>query len=178
MVYPGTGIKSGMLRPILDGVAPLDSHCWLSLVGFPSAGAKVYKQEDLNSRTSIYPRMSQPELVRLLDRHHIAVVLDPKSRYGSAKASIRLVESMARGLAVLSWDVGETARIVQDSRAGITVPFGNTQALRDAVSTLVSDEPLRRRCAEAALGYSRTHATWSDNAKTLIRVFELRSKHS
>lgn len=61
-----------------------------------------------------------------------------------------LTEAMASGLAVAGFDYAAAAQFVQHGRSGLTVPYGNADALIDAAVLLATDEFLRLQLQRAA----------------------------
>ena len=63
-------------------------------------------------------------------------------------------------------------RDVFDERAGVAVPHGDDEALKNAVIGLLEDEPRRRRMGEAAREIVRERYDWRDIARRLLSVYE------
>ncbi|MBX5468687.1 MAG: glycosyltransferase family 4 protein [Thermoleophilaceae bacterium] len=61
-----------------------------------------------------------------------------------------LLEAMALGVPVVGTDVGDMGRVLRETGAGLVVPPADEAALAAACRAVLSDEPLRRRLAEAA----------------------------
>ena len=62
-----------------------------------------------------------------------------------------LLEAMGKGLAPVAFDCRTgPADIIDDRRNGLLVPDGDVDALAAAMSEMMADEDLRRRCAAAA----------------------------
>lgn len=62
---------------------------------------------------------------------------------------VAVIEAMACGLPVVVSDAGGLPEVVQAGVSGLVVPVGDVAALTDALATLVVDEGLRRRLAQA-----------------------------
>jgi glycosyltransferase involved in cell wall biosynthesis len=78
---------------------------------------------------------------------------------------LKIIDYLAAGLAVVSTDQGDIARLVGDAGIVITDPDDDV-AFADAVRTLLNDDA--RRCAMATSGRKRAHAsmTWQHVAAT------------
>jgi glycosyltransferase involved in cell wall biosynthesis len=57
---------------------------------------------------------------------------------------VALIESLASGVPGVSTDVGGVRDVVDSEDLGLLAPFGDADALADAVGALLSDEPMRR----------------------------------
>ncbi len=77
----------------------------------------------------------------------------------SESFGIVLLEAMALGVPVASFDAGGPAEIVEDGRSGVLVPAGDAPSLVEAMDRLVVDSLLRRRLA--VRGLERFHAFFS-----------------
>jgi glycosyltransferase involved in cell wall biosynthesis len=81
-----------------------------------------------------------------------------------------LVEAMACGVAVVGSDSGEIADVIGD--AGVVVPEGSVDALRDVLARLVEDAPERTRLAAA--GRARVLARFTQDVvvERTLRFYE------
>jgi glycosyltransferase involved in cell wall biosynthesis len=69
-----------------------------------------------------------------------------------------LLEAMSKGMAVVSFDCPTgPADIIDDHRNGLIVPPKDIDALADALSEMMGDEELRRRCAGPAMATARDY---------------------
>ena len=85
-----------------------------------------------------------------------------------------LLESMACGTPVVATDVGGTAEVVADDRAGIVVRTRSTEAVAAAVRQLLRQPPDRQAVRDYACGFS-----WSDTTAAQLRLFaEVIAAHS
>lgn len=64
-------------------------------------------------------------------------------------------------------------RDVMDERAGVAVPPGDAEALKQAVIGLLEDEPRRRQMGVAAREIARERYDWHDIARRLLSIYEL-----
>lgn len=88
--------------------------------------------------------VSESEKIRLL--HSAAVVAAP-SRYEGF--GIPLIEAMAAGAPVVTTDVIACNEIIGHERTGLLVPYGNVEALAEALIRLLNDRATGTRLAAA-----------------------------
>jgi len=80
----------------------------------------------------------------------------PKSRYESPN---KLFEAMMCGKPIIVSDGGSMARIVKDEMCGLVVPYGDVQALREAITSLRDDPQLRVQLGRnGRLAYERKYS--------------------
>lgn len=78
-------------------------------------------------------------------------------------------EAMASGLAIVAADQGCAAELVEDSGAGLTVPYNDPQALADAIIALIREGRLRERGA-AGRAYAK-RLTWDATFDRELRFY-------
>lgn len=78
-------------------------------------------------------------------------------------------EAMASGLAIVAADQGCAAELVEDSGAGLTVPYNDSQALADAIVQLISEGRLGERGA-AGRAYAQ-RLTWDATFDRELRFY-------
>lgn len=64
--------------------------------------------------------------------------------------SMVIIEGMARGLPAIATDVGGNATLVLNRQTGLLVPYGNAEALADAIRELLRDVAKIKQYGEAA----------------------------
>lgn len=64
--------------------------------------------------------------------------------------SMVIMEAMARGKPAIATDVGGSSTLVKTDKTGILVPYGNTQALQEAIRKLIDDVDLVKEYGLAA----------------------------
>lgn len=112
-----------MLEPTKQQVKELDLEDCVAFLGFRQDMKNLYKGADL----CVCP--SQQEAL-----------------------SYFLIEAMASGLPVVATDVGGNSDIVNgDAGDGLLVPYGDADAMAEAVRRMMEDKPFRERCCENAL---------------------------
>ena len=114
------------------------------------------------------------ELLGWLDPQEVAAQLDradvlalPSHFEGQPLA---LLEGMARGLALVSTQVGGIPDLIEDGVSGRLVPPGDTPALTAALDEVLNDPDARQRLGQAA--YARAQARY-DIRRTADRLHDL-----
>lgn len=168
-IYPKTGIPISIAVKAISSILPSNPNSHLRLVAFPPS---IIRNLPVNPNRNVYsyPQVSHNALMEMLGSCQISVCLDPDSRYGNAKSSIRLIESLYKGCAILAWNRGETGEIVEKSGSGIAVPYGDFDQLRKAYLKLVTDTSFRQSCQRQGLVYLKSLGDWNENIKPLIEV--------
>ena len=166
-MYPGTGIPKENLLAILKALDPSQTLGRLTLVGFPLGFSTDSLLSISSNRIELHNTLPHSDVLKLLRRSQLSICVDRDTTYGNAKSSIRLLESLASGCAIIAWDCGETGRIVKESGAGIAVPFGDAVRLREAYLKLLSDSSYRNACSDNALKCVRSFDSWETNARKL-----------
>lgn len=85
--------------------------------------------------------------------------------------SNKLFEYMMAGLAVVASGMPEIRAIVNRYEFGITVPPGDTEALAQAIRTLVDNPDLRAGCAANAVQAAKT-VNWEEQEMKLVSLYK------
>ena len=81
---------------------------------------------------------------------------------------LSICEAMFAELAVVACDVGSVTEVVSHGITGLVVPPDDSSALRDAMASLLTNEPLRREMGSAGLAL----ATAEFSADSMARKYE------
>jgi glycosyltransferase involved in cell wall biosynthesis len=87
-----------------------------------------------------------------------------------ARSPLKLIESLALGVPVITGDVGDRAEMLNFGAAGTVVQPGDAQALATAINELLADPVRRMAMAEAAVAQARRY-DWDRLAEQWIRVY-------
>ncbi|MBI1294462.1 glycosyltransferase [bacterium] len=114
------------------------------------------------------PQQALPPFLALAD-----VSVDPvhDDSVAQARSPLKLFESMAMGVAVVTADVGDRAEWLDHGAAGVLVAPGDAAALADAICALLDDPAQRRQLADRAGLRAATHYSWSTLAAQWLRVY-------
>jgi glycosyltransferase involved in cell wall biosynthesis len=94
--------------------------------------------------------MPQPDKTRRMQRAWVLVQPSPKEGWG-----LTVIEAGACGTAVVAADSPGLRDSVRRDQTGLLVPFGETQALADALARVLADRGLRERLAHAGVEWSQ-----------------------
>ncbi|NTV62458.1 MAG: glycosyltransferase, partial [Oscillochloris sp.] len=114
--------------------------------------------------TGQVPYQAVPAYLALADLSVDPVRDDPVAR---ARSPLKLVESMALGVPVITGDVGDRAELLAGGTAGALVPPDDAKALAEAISALLGDPERRRALADAGriqasrFSWDRLATTWA-----------------
>ncbi|MFC5288643.1 glycosyltransferase family 4 protein [Actinokineospora guangxiensis] len=90
---------------------------------------------------------------------------------GGESFGIILTEAMAAGTAVVASDLDAFRRVLDDGKAGVLFPVGDSAALSSALREVLADKG--RRADVAVAGHTRVAAyDWSVVAAQVLRVYE------
>jgi len=81
------------------------------------------------------------------------------------------IEAMLVGTVVVATDGGGIPEFVKHEQTGLLVPMGDAQAMADAIERLLTDEPLRRRLAEAGRTLAREMFDPQKHAREVMGVY-------
>jgi glycosyltransferase involved in cell wall biosynthesis len=127
-----------------------------------SAKVRQMERDGMLSTVGAVPRHQMPAFWNSLS---IAVVPSFHEAFG-----LIAVEAMACGIPVVASAVGGLKEIVQDGQTGLLVPPGDAAALARAIVTLLTNEPLRQRLAQAALRRAKLFSL-ERRAHALLQLF-------
>ncbi|MEI7643898.1 MAG: glycosyltransferase family 4 protein [Chloroflexales bacterium] len=108
-----------------------------------------------------------PAYLALADLSVDPVRDDPVAR---ARSPLKLVESMALGVPVITGDVGDRAELLDGGAAGVLVRPGDAAALAEAMISLLRDAPRRQALAVAGRARARGYA-WDRLAETWATIY-------
>ncbi len=108
--------------------------------------------------------VSEDAKIDLLRKAH--VVVNPSSKEGWG---VTVIEANACGTPVIATDVPGLRDAVVQGRTGLLVPYGDVDALSNAVIKILRDNGLRSRLSEEALLWAKRFS-WDESAKGLLDV--------
>jgi glycosyltransferase involved in cell wall biosynthesis len=144
VIFVGSFFPYQDIRGLLDAYATVQAECpqaRLLLVGEGEQYADMVKYASslgLDSSATFTGFLPHTEIPSLLNAADIAVA--PYARISDGNflgSSMKLVEYMASGLAVIASDNGQIKDVIRDGANGILVPAGDVNALAHAIVQLI-----------------------------------------
>ncbi len=89
-----------------------------------------------------------------------------------AKSSVKTLDLLAAGQAVVATAVGENASVIRHNETGLLVPPGDADALAEAVASLLSDPNRARILGDAARERAWRVQTWATQVATVEGIYE------
>lgn len=89
-----------------------------------------------------------------------------------AKSSVKTLDLLAAGQAVVATAVGENTSAIRHNETGLLAPPDNADALAEAVATLLSDSNRARILGDAARARAWCEQTWATQAATVEAIYE------
>lgn len=163
-----------LARDALARLAAGRSFSWV-LVG-DGEGLKPLRRSiplELAGRTYFLGRLDRPDLAAILSAARLMLVPVRDTPINRAKCAMKIVDSLAAGLPVVTPDVGQNREYVVNGVTGLLTPPGDTAALASAVADLL-DDPVRASGLGAAAatrmrgGYTWDH--WAGEAERAYRI--------
>lgn len=101
------------------------------------------------------------------------VTVDPvyDDAVARARSPLKLMESLALGIPVVTGDVGDRRELLADGQAGFLVKPGSAAALAAGLQHLLREEPLRQAMSEAARNLARQY-DWRTLTKAWVHIYE------
>jgi glycosyltransferase involved in cell wall biosynthesis len=121
----------------------------------------------LSDRVELLGDVSHDEIPAFLQRLDVFALPSTWEGFG-----VSAVEASAMELPVVASDVHGIPDVVVHNRTGILVPPANSDAIADALETLVGDASLRRALGGRGRAFVEANYRWSDNAALMERLYD------
>jgi glycosyltransferase involved in cell wall biosynthesis len=90
-----------------------------------------------------------------------------------AKCSIKILEYMAMGKAIVTTRVGQNLEYLEHGQSGILAEPGDAGAFAQALIQLLADPALAHRLGQSAAQRVRDQFTWSRHVRTIEQAYHL-----
>ncbi len=102
----------------------------------------------------------------------VAIVPFADTLINRAKSSVKTLDLLAAGQAIVATAVGENASVIRHNETGVLVSPGDTDALAIAVTSLIADPNRARTLGDAARERAWREQTWATQAVTVEAIYE------
>ena len=124
---------------------------------------KAVDTAGIGSRTEILGRLEHPELISQLSEASIALLPSRVESFGLA-----VVEAMASGTPVISYDAGSIPETLGRARGGWMVPLGRIDLLAQAVVEALSDLRSTKAFGERGRRFVADTLSWDRTARVIM----------
>lgn len=164
---PEKGLK--YLVDAIEIISGLKSSAEFLLIGDGPLKAKTIEMLNrcgLNKRTVFPGKVPHEKIYDLISR--LSVFVLPSVKEGMPMA---LLEVMASGKPVVCSDIPGISDVVTHGQNGLLIPPRNSEALANAVLTLLDDETLRRRLGQNARRLMAEKYSWNIVISNMEKVY-------
>jgi len=137
---------------------------------------RYIKDKGLEEHVLFLGKLPYAELPNQLLSSHVGVAMFRPQRFSFFASPLKLFEYMAAGLPIVATDIGETSRIIKESKSGLSVSWTPTDFAK-AVGKLLGDKNFWRKCHSNGLRYARKYdwynlfEKWLQNVETHRQAF-------
>jgi glycosyltransferase involved in cell wall biosynthesis len=141
---------------------------WLRSTEYWSALNGWIKEFELDGRVTLLDSVPHTSLAN----YYAAAKVFILPSYYESFAKVAL-EAAASGLPVVATDRGGLREIVQDGVTGFLVPFGDSEAISDRISRILSDERLSKELGARARRRVEENFTWMKVVQRISTVYQM-----
>jgi len=147
-----------------------DFHCVVIGSGDSLEDLRELKEQlQLNGQVELTGYVSDKELQEYLAAADICVDPDPSSPLNDVSTWIKVMEYMAYGKPIVSFDLKETRFSAQD--AALFVPCNDEMAFAKGIATLMDDSDLREKMGRFGRDRVEKELQWSVVSKNLVKAY-------
>lgn len=162
------------VAPLVAGIRARVPGARLLLVGGGTAAEEgrmtraLGPLADAVTRAGVVPFDLLPAYLRAAD---VAVVPFADTLVNRAKCSVKTLDLLAVGQAVVATAVGENEQAIRHNETGLVVPPDDDDALADAVAALLTDPARARALGAAARARAWREQTWAVQTPALLDIY-------
>lgn len=119
-------------------------------------------------RAGFVPIAAVPAYLRAAD---VAIVPFDDTLINRAKCSVKTLDLLAVGQAVVATAIGENQHAIRHNETGLLVPPGDPDALAEAVAALLHDPFRARALGDAAREHAWREQTWAAQVGTVETIY-------
>ncbi|MBN1679024.1 MAG: glycosyltransferase family 4 protein [Anaerolineae bacterium] len=176
VLFAGTPHPHKGMRLIVDSLCdPANTDYHLALAGPADHPEFQYAAQALGRRCHVLGYLPYEDMPALLAAVDVVPTPQQQNRYTEAQIPAKLLEAMAMAKVIIASRVSDLADILGEHTSqprGWVVPPGDTGALSDTFSQVLSSPDEARRRSQRARRYFLDHASVQANAEKLSRIIE------
>src|SRR5215211_1494220 len=167
ILYAGTvGLAQGVDTLVEAArVTGVDVEVWIAGDGAEAPRLRDQLRDERRTNVRFLDAVPHEEVPKLYEQADVAVVLLRDRPIFDGALPTKLLEAMAAGRPVLLSARGESARLVEDARAGVVVPPEDPGALADAIALLDSERGRLAGLGAAGRAYVGRRFEWSNTVE-------------
>jgi glycosyltransferase involved in cell wall biosynthesis len=131
---------------------------------------RLHAKLDLGGNVRFTGRIPDDPMLRYLAAADVCASPDPHNPLNNVSTMTKLMEFMAMGKPIVSFDLKEARHSAGD--AAVYVANNDTTAFGQAILELLADPPRRRRMGEAGLRRVRDEIGWERSAQHLLEAYD------
>ena len=159
-------------RELVEAMAYVDGELHLAGPFIPPALRPELERSPGWQHVRYAGRLARTEIAALLARIKVGVIpLHPIANYVDAYP-VKLFEYLAAGLPIVATDVPRWRAVLEAHDCGVSVPFGATRQLGEAIAGLLDDDERARAMGERARKAAEEHYSWETQAAGLAGLYE------
>ncbi|RLE63178.1 MAG: glycosyltransferase family 1 protein [Thermoprotei archaeon] len=144
-----------------------DARLWIVGDGpLKSKLEKLVKRLGLEKKVVLCGKVDEKEKIKLLTKAQVLVFPAVREGWG-----LVVTEANACGTPAVGYDVPGLRDSIRHRETGILVPSGDTEALAEALTSLLIDDRLREKLSKNALEWSKQFS-WDDTTERFWKVLE------
>ncbi|NUL82349.1 MAG: glycosyltransferase family 4 protein [Armatimonadetes bacterium] len=115
-------------------------------------------------------RISDEELIEYFSTADVGLAPDPPNPLNNVSTMNKIIEYMAIGLPIVSFDLQESRYSAQE--AAVYVPGSDERKFAEAIRDLMEDEPKRREMSQFGRKRFEEVLSWEHNWPNLVRLYD------
>lgn len=173
-IYHDNGIEE--IVEAFQLISKKHPKCKLLLAGrvFPNYKETFEKLiEPISDNLILIGEYAPSDMPELYGRIDISVNLSRRTDYFVNITPTKFFDSLARGIALVTSDIGGLREIIEEHNCGVIVDETDAENICEGVGRLIRDPELRRTVAENGLRLAREEFNWEFQARRFLEMYAL-----
>ncbi|MCL5951107.1 MAG: glycosyltransferase family 4 protein [Chloroflexi bacterium] len=134
--------------------------------------ARMIRDRELSSSVVLAGRVDPAAVAPIFAASELSVDPVYDDYAARARSPLKIVESLAMGVPVVTGDVGDRAAMIANGRVGILVQPGSAQALADGIMAALQDPARRESMANTARAASQCYR-WDRLVRDFVQIYNV-----